>query len=72
MQHAELQAAPDRSVWGAVGSMAMCVAMLIASEFMPVSLLTPIASDLMQHKGWPVRQFLFQDCLLWSPAYSFP
>jgi len=30
----------------AVGSMALCVAMLIAAEFMPVSLLTPIAEDL--------------------------
>ncbi|KHK59090.1 transcriptional regulator [Burkholderia sp. A9] len=35
-----------RNLWSAVGSMAMCAAMLIASEFMPVSLLTPIASDL--------------------------
>jgi predicted MFS family arabinose efflux permease len=33
-------------MWSAVGSMALCVAMLIASEFMPVSLLTPIAHDL--------------------------
>ncbi len=33
-------------IWSAVGSMALCVAMLIASEFMPVSLLTPIAADL--------------------------
>jgi predicted MFS family arabinose efflux permease len=32
--------------WGAVGSMALCVALLIAAEFMPVSLLTPIAGDL--------------------------
>ena len=32
--------------WGAVGSMAMCVSLLIAAEFMPVSLLTPIAHDL--------------------------
>src|SRR3954454_15540386 len=32
--------------WGAVASMTLCVAMLIASEFMPVSLLTPIAGDL--------------------------
>ena len=35
-----------RSAWGAVLSMALCVAVLIASEFMPVSLLSPIASDL--------------------------
>src|SRR4051794_11612461 len=31
--------------------MAMCVAMLIASEFMPVSLLTPIAADLAATQG---------------------
>ncbi len=34
------------AAWGAVVSMTLCVATLIASEFMPVSLLTPIASDL--------------------------
>jgi predicted MFS family arabinose efflux permease len=37
--------------WGAVFSMALCVATLIASEFMPVSLLTPIASDLGVTEG---------------------
>src|SRR4051812_6570538 len=37
--------------WGAVGSMTMCVALLIASEFMPVSLLTPIAHDLGATEG---------------------
>ena len=31
--------------------MALCVAMLIASEFMPVSLLTPIAADLRATEG---------------------
>ncbi|BCH33997.1 MFS transporter [Mesorhizobium sp. L-8-10] len=36
----------DRAAWGAVLSMALCVAVLIASEFMPVSLLTPVALDL--------------------------
>jgi predicted MFS family arabinose efflux permease len=35
-----------QAAWGAVVSMALCVAVLIASEFMPVSLLTPIASGL--------------------------
>lgn len=39
------------NAWGAVGSMTLCVAMLIASEFMPVSLLTPIASDLNATEG---------------------
>src|SRR3954451_9323739 len=38
-------------IWSAVGSMALCVAMLIASEFMPVSLLTPIAHDLHATDG---------------------
>ena len=36
----------DRAAWGAVLSMALCVFVLIASEFMPVSLLSPIAADL--------------------------
>lgn len=31
--------------------MALCVALLIASEFMPVSLLTPIAHDLHASEG---------------------
>jgi predicted MFS family arabinose efflux permease len=39
------------SAWSAVGSMTLCVALLIASEFMPVSLLTPIASDLGATQG---------------------
>lgn len=34
------------SAWSAVLSMSLCVAMLIAAEFMPVSLLTPIAESL--------------------------
>lgn len=36
---------------GAVASMALCVAVLIASEFMPVSLLTPIADGLHLTEG---------------------
>jgi len=41
----------DGQTWSAVSSMSMCVAMLIASEFMPVSLLTPIAADLGATQG---------------------
>ncbi len=40
-----------RQTWSAVGSMSLCVALLIASEFMPVSLLTPIAADLHASAG---------------------
>ncbi|WP_320151189.1 MFS transporter [uncultured Tolumonas sp.] len=37
--------------WGAVYAMSLCVFALITSEFLPVSLLTPIASDLMMTEG---------------------
>src|SRR3954469_19685634 len=39
------------SRWSAVFALALCVATLIASEFMPVSLLTPIAGDLHMSEG---------------------
>jgi predicted MFS family arabinose efflux permease len=40
-----------RSGWGAVLALTFCVSTLIASEFMPVSILTPIASDLHLTEG---------------------
>ncbi len=43
--------ADARGAWGAVLSMALCVAVLIASELMPVSLLSPIAADLHITEG---------------------
>lgn len=39
------------AAWGAVLSMALCVALLIAAEFMPVSLLTPMAEGLRATEG---------------------
>lgn len=39
------------AAWGAVLSMTLCVSMLIASEFMPVSLLTPMAQGLGATEG---------------------
>lgn len=39
------------SGWGAVFALTLCVATLIASEFMPVSLLTPIAANLRISEG---------------------
>src|SRR3954454_21059528 len=42
---------PRASGWGAVFALSLCVATLIASEFMPVSLLTPIAADLHMTEG---------------------
>lgn len=44
-------AAAAQNRWSAVGSMTLCVSMLIASEFLPVSLLTPIANDLGATQG---------------------
>jgi predicted MFS family arabinose efflux permease len=43
--------APRKSAWGAVGALTLCAATLIASEFMPVSLLTPVAADLRMTEG---------------------
>jgi predicted MFS family arabinose efflux permease len=49
---AEAGEAEDRTEsWGAVFAMSLCVFVLIASEFMPVSLLTPIAADLGMSEG---------------------
>src|SRR3954467_5126536 len=48
---------PRHAAWSAVGSMTLCVALLIASEFMPVSLLTPIAHDLSATQGMAGRAF---------------
>src|SRR5687768_17952738 len=42
---------PRAHGWGAVFAVTLCVATLIASEFMPVSLLTPIATDLRMTEG---------------------
>lgn len=41
----------DRANWGGVLAMTLCVFALIASEFMPVSLLTPLAADLGVSEG---------------------
>ena len=41
----------EPAAWGGVFAMTLCVFALIASEFMPVSLLTPIAADLGISEG---------------------
>ena len=47
--------APERSAsrsgWGAVFALTLCVSTLVASEFLPVSILTPIATDLHLTEG---------------------
>lgn len=43
--------AAERGGWSAVFALTLCVATLIASEFMPVSLLTPIGTDLRLSEG---------------------
>ncbi|WP_427307429.1 MFS transporter [Cupriavidus sp. H39] len=44
-------AARQPALWGGVFAMTLCVFALIASEFMPVSLLTPMAADLHVTEG---------------------
>ena len=46
-----LKETQSKGGWGAVFALTLCVSTLIASEFMPVSLLTPIASDLRVTDG---------------------
>ncbi|CAI0939991.1 MFS transporter [Serratia quinivorans] len=41
----------ERAYWSGVFAMTLCVFTLIASEFMPVSLLTPISADLTVSEG---------------------
>ncbi|SAL55010.1 major facilitator transporter [Caballeronia turbans] len=41
----------NKQVWGAVLSMSLCAFALVASEFLPVSLLTPIAHELSLSEG---------------------
>lgn len=48
---APYQPQPHPSHWGGVFAMTLCVFALIASEFMPVSLLTPLATDLQVSEG---------------------
>lgn len=47
----ELGASAVPANWGGVFAMSLCVFALIASEFMPVSLLTPMAADLGVSEG---------------------
>ena len=44
-------AGTQAAMWGGVFAMTLCVFALIASEFMPVSLLTPMARDLLVSEG---------------------
>jgi predicted MFS family arabinose efflux permease len=45
------QATQPVAAWGAVFALSLCASTLVASEFMPVSLLTPIASGLHLTEG---------------------
>ena len=50
MTMTEAETSPAR--WSGVFAMSLCVFALIASEFMPVSLLTPMAAGLYVSEGW--------------------
>ena len=44
--------ADTQAHWGGVFAITLCVFALVASEFMPVSLLTPMAAELHVSEGW--------------------
>jgi len=48
---ADLETTQPRAAWGAVFALSLCASTLVASEFMPVSLLTPIADGLHLTEG---------------------
>ncbi|MBT2250714.1 MFS transporter [Arthrobacter sp. BHU FT2] len=50
-QHQETRSDGHPGHWGGVFAMSLCVFALIASEFMPVSLLTPMAAELQVSEG---------------------
>lgn len=49
--HRAVDAVSGRPLAGAVLAMTLCAGALIASEFLPVSLLTPVAADLHLTEG---------------------
>lgn len=56
--------------WGAVWAMVLCAMVLVVSEFMPVSLLTPIASDLhMSEESIAISGFFALLTSLWLTSW---
>jgi predicted MFS family arabinose efflux permease len=47
----ETSARQSRACWSGVLAMTLCAFTLVASEFMPVSLLTPVSRDLAVSEG---------------------
>ncbi|MBN1840032.1 MAG: MFS transporter [Campylobacterales bacterium] len=52
MKYTHTHAHTSTPLWSAVWAMSMCAMVLVASEFMPGSLLTPIASELHMSEGY--------------------
>jgi predicted MFS family arabinose efflux permease len=59
--------------WGGIFAMTLCVFVLIASEFMPVSLLTPLARDLGVTEGMAGQGIALSWCAgCPDQPFSFP
>ena len=58
--------------WGGIFAMSLCVFALIASEFMPVSLLTPLASDLKITEGAAGRGIAISGALAVVTSLTIP
>ena len=66
----ERQVQAAAPAWGPVFAMSLCVFVLIASEFMPVSLLSPIAHDLGLSEGLAGQAISVSGVLAWRRACS--
>lgn len=53
---ADASLSPAKPAWRAVYALALGVFGLIVAEFLPASLLTPMASASASVKGWPDRR----------------
>lgn len=58
----EQDGAKTRAGWSAVWALTLCVSTLIASEFMPLSILTPIPTELRISEGLRVRRSPCRGC----------
>ena len=55
--------------WGAVWAMSLCAMVIVASEFMPISLLTPIASDLHMSEGYTGQSIAISGFFALYPSF---
>lgn len=68
---ADAASGTPRAYWSAVFAMSVCVFALIASEFLPVNLLTPIAVELGVSEGWVGYGIAISGAFAVLPSWPF-